>query len=129
MIWNTKAFAVSVQQEILVVTPQGDSLSFRDVDIQRECAEIKDHIERTRVQRVVVDLGRSAYFSSLMIGLINSIGQAAKENGGQMVLCNASQEMQTVLTVMKLDTLWPMFPTLPQALKVMKAWKPADPEQ
>jgi len=123
MTFNTKAFSAAQQQGVLVITPLGDSLSFRDVDVQREGVEIKDYLSSNQVTQLIVDLGRSHYFGSLMIGIINSLGQTVRQNGGQMVMCNASDEMQTILKVMKLDTLWPMIPTLPQAIKVVKTWK------
>ena len=123
MTLNTRTFDTSLQQDVLVVTPNGDSLSYRDIDIQREGAEIKDYILKTGTKQVVVDMGRSNYFGSLMIGVINSIGQSARQNNGHMAICNASEEMRNILDVMKLDTLWPLLPTLPDAIKVVKAWK------
>lgn len=120
MTFNTKTFEASLKQGILVVTPNGDSLSYRDVDIHREGIELKDYIQQEKIQHVVVDLGRSNYFSSLMLGVINSLGQSALRNGGRMLLCNASEEMQTVLRIMKLDMLWPVVPTLAEALKAVK---------
>lgn len=122
MTHNTRGFELSNQHGVLVLTPQGDSLSYRDTDLQRECAEIKSQIEAVGMQRVVVDLGRSAYFSSLMIGLISSIGQSVRRNGGQMFLCNASPEMQTVFKIMKIDTLWPVYSTLAEGVRAMKDW-------
>jgi len=123
MTLNTKTFDVSTQQGVLVITPNGDSLSYRDIDIQREGTEIKDYILKTGTKEVVVDMGRSNYFGSLMLGVINSIGQSARKNNGHMVICNASDEMRNILAVMKLDTLWPLLPTLAAGIKVVKAWK------
>lgn len=121
MTINTRAFSLTEKQGVIVITPAGDSLSFRDIDLQREGNEIKQFLEQTSSKRVIVDLERSHYFGSLMIGLINSFGQTIKKNGGEMYLCNASPEMLTILKVMKLDTLWPHFPTLAHALKVAKS--------
>ncbi len=117
MTFNTKTFHVDWQKNLLILTPQGDSLSYRDLDIQREGLEIKEQITQRGIPYVIVDMGCSNYFSSLMLGVINSIGQSARTNGGGMVLCNASQEMETVLRVMKLDLLWPVVPSLADAHK------------
>lgn len=123
MTQNTKTFVVSTTRHAVVITPQGDTLSFRDIDIQREGDEIREMLQKSNVQRVVVELGHSNYFGSIMIGMINSFGQVVKEQGGQMVLCNASNDMQAILKIMKIDSLWPYFPTQAQAIKVLKAWK------
>ncbi len=124
MTQNTKAFDVSKHRGIVVVTPLGDTLSFRDIDIHRESDEITEMIRKENLKRLVIDLGHSNYFGSIMIGMINSFGQLVKEQGGQMFLCNASDDMQAVLKIMKIDTLWPHFPTQAKAIKAARAWKP-----
>ena len=120
MTFNTKAFTVAEQQGTCILTPQGDSLSYRDVDVQREGLEIKEYLTKQQITRLIIDLSRSRYFGSLMIGIINSLGQSVRQNGGKMVLCNASTEMETILKVMKLDTIWPLVPNLSQALQVVQ---------
>ncbi len=120
MTQNTKAFDVSTHRGVVVVTPLGDTLSFRDIDIQREADEISEMIRNQNLKRLVIDMGHSNYFGSIMIGMINSFGQLVKEQGGQMVLCNASQDMQAIMKIMKIDTLWPYVPTLAKAIKAAK---------
>ncbi len=120
MTQNTKAFDVSTHRGVVVVTPLGDTLSFRDIDIQREADEISEMIRNQNLKRLVIDMGHSNYFGSIMIGMINSFGQLVKEQEGQMVLCNASQDMQAIMKIMKIDTLWPYVPTLAKAIKAAK---------
>jgi len=123
MTSTTKLFAVAEQSGVLIVTPHGDALSHRDVDVQREATMVNDRLKSENVQRLVVDLSEGNYFGSLMIGILNSFGQTVKAQGGTMVLSGASPDMQAIMKVMKLDTLWPMFPTRADAIKVAKAWK------
>ncbi|HBN78733.1 MAG TPA: hypothetical protein DD473_23565 [Planctomycetaceae bacterium] len=120
---NTKSIELTQQKGITILTPMGDTLSYRDIDVQREGLEINSQLKSTEAQVVIVDMSRSNYFGSLMIGVINSFGQTVKQRNGQMFLCGASDEMQAVLKVMKLESLWPHFPKLADALKVAKAWK------
>jgi len=121
---NTKAFEVTTQRHAVVITPLGDALSFRDIDIQREGEEIREMLLNTKALRIVVDLGHSNYFGSIMIGMINSFGQQVNELGGQMVLCNASDDMLAIMKIMKLDTIWNHYPTQAKAIKALKSWKP-----
>jgi len=123
MTLTTKSFDVAEQQGVLVITPAGDTLSFRDVDIQREGSQILEYLKQSETKRLVVDLSRSKYYGSLMIGIIHSFGQTVKDQGGQMYTCGASDQMQSVLKIMKLDELWPNFPNRIDAVKVAKAWK------
>ncbi|MBL4883374.1 MAG: STAS domain-containing protein [Planctomycetaceae bacterium] len=123
MTINTNAFDVSIQRHAVVITPLGDTLSYREVDLQREAGEIKDLLKEKEVLRLVLDLGSSNYFGSNMIGMINSFGLQVKEQGGQMVICNASDDMEAILKVMKLDTLWTLYPTQAKAIKALRAMK------
>ncbi|MBV08782.1 STAS domain-containing protein [Rubinisphaera sp.] len=124
---NTKSIELTHQNGITILTPMGDTLSYRDIDVQREGMDINQQLKTAGTQVIIVDMSRSNYFGSLMIGVINSFGQTVKQRNGQMFLCGASDEMQSVLKIMKLESLWPHFPKLADALKVAKAWK-ADPK-
>lgn len=73
--------------------------------------------------KVVIDLGAASYFGSIMIGMFNDIGRYAAENGGQMVMCDASVEMAEIMRVMKISDLWPCVPKKAQAIQVLKVWK------
>ena len=123
MTQTTNAFHYSKKRNAVIIAPQGDALSYRDIDLQREGEEVRKRLEEDTVLRLAIDLGSSNYFGSIMIGMINSFGQVVKKAGGQMVLCNASEEMLAILKVMKIDTLWPHFPTQSKAIKILKAWK------
>ena len=122
MTLNTKSFQLTEKKGILIITPLGDAVSFRDIDVQREGVEINEYLSKSEIKRLVIDLGRSNYFGSMVIGVINSFGQTMKEAGGQMFVAGASKEMQAIMKVMRLDTLWPSFPTAADAIKVAKAW-------
>ncbi|MCG6155197.1 STAS domain-containing protein [Rubinisphaera margarita] len=123
MTSTTKLFAISEQNGVSVITPHGDALSHRDVDVQREATMVNELLQRENVQRLVVDLSEGNYFGSLLIGILNSFGQTVKKQGGMMVLAGASTDMQAIMKVMKLDTLWPHFPNRNDAVKIAKAWK------
>ncbi|MCA8989052.1 MAG: STAS domain-containing protein [Planctomycetaceae bacterium] len=122
MTINTKLFDLTEEQGVVVITPLGDSISYRDVDVHREGQEITEYLKSSETRKLVIDMSKANYFGSLMIGLINSFGQTVKKSGGQMCLGGASTEMLSIMKVMKIDTLWPHFPTRAHAIKVAKAW-------
>lgn len=116
-----KIFDLSVQRGVLIIIPQGDAVSFRDTDVEHELREILARIDDDDVNHLVVDLGSSSYFGSVMIGAISAIGRAILQQGGQMALCNASAEMKAVMAAMKLDELWKQFDSRSAAVKAVKA--------
>lgn len=120
----SQVFDMKTKDNILIVIPRGDATSFRGVDIEREMHDIKNHMQQNNMWKVAVDLSAASFFGSLILGVINSIGQYAKENGGTLVMFGASDQMKEVLKLMKLSELWPDFPEEKHAMKVLKVWIP-----
>lgn len=120
----THVFDFKTKDNLLIVMPRGDATSFRGVDIEREMHTIKDHMQQNNLWKVAVDLSGAKFFGSLILGVLNSIGQHAKDNHGQMVMFGASTQMVEVLKLMKLSDVWPVFPEEKHAIKVLKAWIP-----
>ncbi|QDU38929.1 STAS domain protein [Maioricimonas rarisocia] len=115
-----KIFGLSEQRGVLIVVPKGDAVGFRDTDVDHELQEILSRIEAGGSSSVVVDLGGSSYFGSVMIGAVNAIGKTARDRGGEMAICNASPEMKAVMNAMKLDDLWEQYESRSAAVKAVK---------
>ncbi len=120
MVKFHKVFPIEEKRGTLIVVPQGDAISFRDVDVERELKAVLDLIDRSDDANLVIDLRSAEYFGTVIIGAIVKLGQQAAAKGRQVVLSGISTQMQQVLEVMKLDTLWPHYPTRKQALKALK---------
>lgn len=117
---HNKVLGGKQKQSTLIVTPVGDAVGFNDADLQNELRILISLLDGTKLKNVAVDLGRSNYFGTVVIGGITSLGQKAEEVGGRLVICNASEEMQGIMRVMHLDDRWPQFKTLRAALKDLK---------
>ncbi|MFG0335433.1 MAG: STAS domain-containing protein [Maioricimonas sp. JB049] len=115
-----RIFDLSEQRGVLIVVPKGDAVGFRDTDVDHELQEILSRVEADDGSSVVVDLGGSNYFGSVMIGAINAIGKTARDRGGDMVICNASPEMTAVMSAMKLDEQWEQHGSRSTAVKAVR---------
>jgi anti-anti-sigma regulatory factor len=104
----------------LIVSPAGDAVGFRDVDLQNELRILLSLIDGQNFKNVVVDLGGAHYYGSIIIGCITSLGQKAEEAGGRLAICGASDEMQGVMRVMHLDERWPNYKSRRAALKELR---------
>jgi hypothetical protein len=67
----------------------------------------------------VVDLSGNNYFGSIVIGSLVQLGNLVREKGGRIALCGASRDMQDVLRLLKLDSMWEMFPSRRAALRAI----------
>ena len=123
MTAQINAFDLLEKNGVLIVVPLGDSISFRGIDLQSDLETIKNYMKANQLFKMILDLGSTSYFGSIMIGLFNELERFTKELGGQMLVCNTSPEMLEVLKVMKLTDKWSFVPTRKKALQILKIWK------
>jgi anti-anti-sigma factor len=114
-----KVFIAEQERNVLIVTPRGDSVSFREVDVAGELKTLLDLAGTPGLKHLVVDLSGSDYFGSTMIGAINQLGMQFREAGGKIALCEASKQMLDVLDIMHLGDLWMRFDTRKIALRAL----------
>jgi anti-sigma B factor antagonist len=114
-----KVFPAEVEGRTLVVTPRGDSVSFRDSDVAGELSTLLSLIGTPGIVNLVVDLGSAEYFGSTMIGAISQLGTRFREIGGKIALCNISPQMSDMLDIMHLGDVWMKFDTRKIALRFM----------
>jgi anti-anti-sigma regulatory factor len=116
-----KVFLAEMHGNTLVVKPQGDAAGFRESDIARELATLLEIVGDPRIANLAVDLGRSNYFGSVIIGAIHNLGMRVRNGGGRIGMCDASEEMVETLRTLKLDTIWTHYDSLKSALKAFKS--------
>lgn len=122
--------------DLLIVTPAGDLVGFSPATFQSEFQRVKQLAARPEFRNVLIDLSRSAYFGSEMIGALidlrravaSSHGQpvqAGDEGGGSIVdggvtaVCGLSDDMRAGLRIMNVDTLLLTFNDRPQAVRTL----------
>lgn len=115
-----RVFPVERKGDILIVVPSGDAVGFREADLEHELKAILEELQSRTAPKLVIDFSSDVYFGSVVIGAVTQMARTATQRGGKAVLCNASHDMRQMLSVLKLDTLWPILPTRRQALKAVK---------
>ena len=120
MVTTQAVFDLEETRGVLVVSPLGDAVGYRDADVAREVEVVLTKIDQMTPPGVVVDLGHANYFGSSMIGAVSSFEVRVQERGGAFAACLVSDDMQQVLRVMKLDSRWPLFDTRKAAVKFVR---------
>jgi anti-anti-sigma factor len=115
-----KVLAGDLNRDVLVVTPLGDSIGFRQGDVQVEMNTLLKLCEDPRVAHLAFDLGRSAYFGSIIIGVLNSLALKIRERGGRVALCDVSEDMRRMFRALALESVWTEYSTLKAGLKALK---------
>ena len=110
-------FSLNETKGVLVITPVGDAISYRDIDVATAVTAVLGSINQLADPRVVVDLSGSRYFGSIMIGAVSQFAERVRERGGVFAICELSTDMTEVLKAMKLGDRWPTFDTQKAAVK------------
>lgn len=110
-------FSVNEAKGVLVIAPEGDALSYRDIDVAGAVSEVLRRVDSMEDPRVVVNFGGSQYFGSIMIGAVTQVAERVRARGGAFAVCDLSNDMQQVLESMKLSERWPTFDSQRAAVK------------
>ena len=121
MARELSAFKTERLGNMLIVVPQGDSLSIQEVELESEINQLHRMLDEPGVENLVVDVGSAPYFGSIIIGAIMALCLKARDAGGQAMLCNASPAMLDVIQIMKLDTLLPYYSTREEAIRSLQS--------
>ncbi|MDA0833470.1 MAG: STAS domain-containing protein [Planctomycetota bacterium] len=113
-------FEIEQVKDILILTPRGDVAGFLELDVHRQVQEIEKRIDSGETRHLLVDLGNSRYFGTVVIGILNSLARHVRECGGILVLSQVSEDMSQILRVMKLADTLPQFETRKTALHYLK---------
>ncbi len=127
VVWFGKE-TVAVEAEAFRFKPIGGMLvvypprGLEDLDeaLTKTVASLLDQqLEGTEEPTVIVDLSGIDYFGSIFISLLLRFWARVRPRGGTMVLCGASPAAQELLRLTALDTLFPLYDTVEEAISAL----------
>lgn len=110
------AFTSERQGKTLIISPEGDSLSFEESDIKRSLDQLHNLLDEPEIKNLVVDVGSAPYLGSIIIGAIMVLCKKATDNGGNVAICNATPSVLDTIQLMRLDSVIPYFATREEAI-------------
>lgn len=119
MVPPHKIFGVEQIGNVLVLVPHGDLGSLEDQEIGVELKSTLELLQRSAINKVVIDFSASKFFGSTMLGAMIKLWKRISASQGKMALCNLSDHEREVLKVTKLDGVWPQLATRQQAIDVV----------
>ena len=90
-------------------------------ELEPPVAEIIDMLDEGLAKHVVVDFSGTDYFGSHVITFLLKLFTRAEIQGGQMALVSVSPHELKILKVMSLETYWPIFDSLDEAVESVRA--------
>lgn len=118
---HLKIFQVEQAGETVILTPEGETASFRYRDLQAEANSLRAHLGKPGNLNLIVDLRNMQYFGSEFIGALVSMLREVRARKGRAAFCAATEQMMQVLQNMSLFKLWPYYATRDEALEAVAA--------
>lgn len=105
--------------DTLVLQPRGDSVGFTMSVISNDLAHLRELLKSGQVRHLLIDLGESSYYGSMVLGDLLELAKLVQSRGGRVALCNVSPDMGKVLQMMQLNAQWEQFATRDAGLAAM----------
>ncbi|MCA9083954.1 MAG: anti-sigma factor antagonist [Planctomycetaceae bacterium] len=115
-------FSFEQETNVLVVTPNGTFTEYRDNDIRNAYNDTYRMLDNPEVNHLLFDFSNLTFFGSTLVGILIQLAKKVRLGGGEAVLCNLSDDMQSVMKSLMLlentrtNFFWTCYPTRPQAL-------------
>ncbi len=116
-----KVFKLERDDDVLIVTPQGDALGFRYHDVHQESNATLEVLDDTSLRHAIIDFGSGHVLGSIIISVVIKICRKVGTRGGKAAFCKANPDMLEVLRTMNLERLWPYCPTREDALASVRS--------
>jgi hypothetical protein len=111
-----QVFPVEIENDVLIIAPQGDIREFYYQDIHVESNQIVRLLQAHRFANVVVDFEKVGVVGSIVLDAVATFCRNAR---GGATLCQASPELLTVLETMNFPSIWPYYPTREDAIRAV----------
>lgn len=88
---------------------------------QAECQRLEEDLRRGVVKNVVIDCSHTTCFGCTALGLIVRLWKTTNSYGGRFSMCCLSELHQEMLSVMRLNGLWPIYASRAEALEEVRS--------
>jgi anti-anti-sigma factor len=113
-------FDIKRDGDVLVIIPTADLRESAYESLEAGAKVIFEGLAAPGVKGVVLDFHRTDYYGSTALGLFLRVWKRVRSRGLRMAFCNVSEHEKEILAVTRLDTLWPICRTRPEALQAVR---------
>lgn len=110
--------------QVLVAHLDPDYSGLAEEHLLRTQQQLLDLIDQTDKPRIVLDFGSTAYFASTFLEVMFRVWHRVNRRHGRLALAALQPYCLEILQTAKLNTLWPIYPTLDEAIKALTAPAP-----
>jgi anti-anti-sigma factor len=112
-------FQVKRHGDIAVIVPSPQIEHLPETLLQPAAQMVLAPLKQDPPNQIIVDLSEVGYFGSAFITFLLRCHLMAKNRGSELVLAGVNKEIRELLRTTALDTLWALYDTAEEALKVL----------
>lgn len=94
---SKQVFEFEPTADVLIVTPNGPFMEFRDDDIRNAYNESYRLLSEPGIRHLLMDFSRLDYFGSTFVGILYRLARKARTKNGDAALCHLSGNMKDML--------------------------------
>jgi len=120
---SKQVFEFEITADVVIVTPHGPFMEFRDSDIRNAYNEAYRLLNEPGMRHLLMDFSQMDYFGSTFVGILIRLARKARSNNGDAALCHLSDNMRDMMKTLmllensKIDFSFTSFPTREAALE------------
>ena len=99
---------VEEKEKFFVAHLESDFVSTDDINLLRSTLK---ELSQKENNRLIINLGKTNFLSSASLGVLLSGNAMFEKNDGQIVLCCASDYIENLFKITKLNLIFKIFPT------------------
>lgn len=131
MSTGKQVFEYEREGDVLIVTPTGSLMEFRDSDVRDAYNETYRQLSDDDIKHLLIDFSKLSYFASTFVGMLIRLAKKARQGGGEAVLCQLSDNMRDMMKTLmllentKTDFFWVPFNSREEAIAKLHKDSPA----
>jgi anti-anti-sigma factor len=113
------AIRIERHGDIAIIVPASEVESMQWELIEQAAEIVLSPLKKDPAAGVIVDLSKVSFFGSVFLSLLLRCHKMVKQQGGEIVLCGASEKARELLRLTALDTIWAIYDTREQAVEAL----------
>ena len=95
-------FEFEQSDNVLILTPNGPFMEFRDNDVRNAYNEAYRLLHGEDIQHLLIDFSKLDYFGSTFVGILIRLSKKVRGDGGEAYLCHLTDNMRQMMKTLML---------------------------
>jgi anti-anti-sigma factor len=113
-------FMFHYEPDLVILEPQIDLGDLTYHQYERDLRHVLHALVVDQARNVVIDLNRTSFFGSSVLGFFVSVWKIARRRSGTMAMCGVSPFGLEILRIASFDKMWPICESRSEAIAAVQ---------